>query len=78
MNRPTIQNQNEALGIILRALDIAQSKGAFTLNDAAVISDARSFFIKDDQSGLKTIDEEIDPQEKSNKKSKDSPKKKST
>jgi len=75
MNRPKIPNQNEALGVILRALDVAQSKGAFTLNDAAVIADARSFFIKDDQTGLKTIEEEItQPTKKPN----DNSKKKST
>ena len=71
-----IKNQNEALGVILRALDVAQAKGAFTLNDAAYVAHARSFFIKDDQTGLKKIDEELD-QTKPTKKSPSKPDKKS-
>lgn len=65
---PTIKNQQEALGVLLRALDVAQSKGAFTINESAFIASARSFFIKDDTNTLETIEEEITSKNTSPKK----------
>ena len=41
-----IENQNEALSILIKGIEVAQSKGAFTLDEAAILVEARSFFAK--------------------------------
>tara|TARA_B100001989_G_scaffold196386_1_gene145009 strand:- start:184 stop:414 length:231 start_codon:yes stop_codon:yes gene_type:complete len=66
-----IKNNNEALGVILRGLDVAQSKGAFTLSEAAVLAQARSFFISEEDT------KEIEPSTKPGDEKKSPPKKKS-
>lgn len=38
--------QNQALQVLISAVNIAQSKGAFTLQEAKVISDAIEVFTK--------------------------------
>jgi len=48
--QPQIQSQEQALGIIFKGLDVAQSKGAFTLEEASILSAARSLFLKEEPS----------------------------
>ena len=41
-------NQNEALNVLVQAVNLAQSKGAYSLQEAAAITEAVSTFISTD------------------------------
>ena len=41
-------NQNEALNVLVQAVNLAQSKGAYSLQEAAAITQAVSTFISTD------------------------------
>ena len=43
-----ITSQSHALGIILNAIEVAQRRGAFNLDEAELLSRARKLFIKAD------------------------------
>ena len=43
-----ITSQSHALGIILNAIEVAQRRGAFNLDEAELLSRARKLFIKSD------------------------------
>ena len=47
---PVIKSQEQALSIIFKGLDVAQSKGAFTLEEASILAMARSLFLREDES----------------------------
>lgn len=50
INSQQITSQSQALGIILNAIEVAQRRGAFNLDEAELLSRARKLFIKADQS----------------------------
>lgn len=45
-----ITSQPQALGILLNAIEVAQRRGAFNLDEAELLSRARKLFIKQDTS----------------------------
>jgi len=45
-----ITSQSQALGIVLNAIEVAQRRGAFNLDEAELLSRARKLFIKQDTS----------------------------
>jgi len=46
-NNPSeIKDMNQALNVIISAIDVAQSRGAFKLEEAELLSKAKKMFIK--------------------------------
>lgn len=45
--------QSQALGVLLNAIEIAQRRGAFNLEEAELLCRAKKMFIKQDQSEKK-------------------------
>ena len=45
-----IKSQEQALSIIFKGLDVAQSKGSFTLEEASILAMARSLFLREEES----------------------------
>jgi hypothetical protein len=61
-------NQNEALNVLVQAVNVAQSKGAYSLQEAAVITEAVSTFISTDAVLPAATEEPAETKKTSNKK----------
>ena len=44
MSEQTVENQNQALSVLMHAAQLAQTRGAFSLDEAGVISQAVALF----------------------------------
>lgn len=44
--------QDQALRILIQAVELAQSKGAFSLKDAAVLNEAVSVFVTEEEQAV--------------------------
>lgn len=55
-----ITSQSHALGIILNAIEVAQRRGAFNLDEAELLSRARKLFIKGDSPSDTSTDTSTD------------------
>lgn len=51
-------NQEQALQILVQAVQVGQSKGAFNLNDAALIAQAVSLLVKPEETTKENIKED--------------------
>lgn len=56
MTEKTITKISEAISVLLQGVNIAQAKGAFTLDDASTINSAVNF-IKNYKEGTKEVSE---------------------
>ncbi len=62
-------NQNEALNVLVQAVNLAQSKGAYSLQEAAAITQAVSTFITTEPAPLPIPEEKpTEAKKKTNKK----------
>lgn len=60
-------NQDQALSVLIQAARVAQSKGAFTLEDAKVIAEAISVFVPAQAPAAENeVTEEAGPEESGN------------
>ena len=68
-----MENQKQAIEILIQAVSIAQSKGSFTLSDARVVSNAVDFLqnelkVQEEVSGVVKEKEDIEKTKKDGKK----------
>ena len=49
-------NQNEALNLLVQAVNLAQQKGAYSLQEAAAIADAVQTFTPPQEQGVPSLD----------------------
>ena len=61
-------NQNEALNVLVQAVNLAQSKGAYSLQEAAAITQAVSTFISTDTVAPPADEQPAETKKTSNKK----------
>ncbi len=62
MSEQTVENQNQALSVLMQAAQLAQTRGAFSLDEAGVISQAVALFTPEPPS-VEAEDEEEAPEE---------------
>jgi len=68
MTEPSDLNQSQAVNVLIQAARIAQSKGAFTLEDAELVARAIKVFIPEEVAGEDSAlntEPETDPAEPS-------------
>ena len=49
---------NQALNVLIQAVNVAQKRGAYNLQEASTISNAVSVFVTEPSSEIETTDEE--------------------
>ena len=54
-------NQNDALSVLVQAVNLAQAKGAYSLQEAAMITQAVTAFTSTEQAATAATAEEPDP-----------------
>ena len=64
-NAETVENPNQALGVLVQAAHVAQKRGAFDLNEASLVAQAIQMFSAppNDSSSVEETEGEIETEE---------------